>query len=468
MKLPVFTLLLSGLTLTLPHICASSEIHTWTDNQGRTIQASVRKIGDQTITLVLSNGQSYEFPIQQLSPESQEKVSKLRSSSTSSPEETDSSTQQLTTSTEELNRIFEIPLWGDSSLWKESAADIAYRIRVRQESQTSTSSSYRKYTNGMEKVLGTYPFSIALYAENDLPQELSLVFANKGDTPENYSKRIQEDGDIISNRLQSLLGQPRRERSQHERFLRWDTNDCTFLLVVQRNEYVALRILPTTTWNDPQTARVSSSVLKRTLENRVERSNNGDVIIKDIPMVDQGPKGYCVPATFERTLRYFGIPADMYTLAMIGQSAAGGGTSMSVIQNHLQDEVKRNGRRWDSYRSRLTIDEVKRWIDQGSPILWRMKVYESLNYRATMRSVNRQHASSLPDWAAKEKPARNVVQQEIRNQEPGAHLCMIIGYNRETGEVAISDSWGPQYEVRWIFDTEMEAMSSGEIHVITP
>ena len=36
----------------------------------------------------------------------------------------------------------------------------------------------------------------------------------------------------------------------------------------------------------------------------VARSN---VVVTDIPMVDQGPKGYCVPATWERYLRYLGI-----------------------------------------------------------------------------------------------------------------------------------------------------------------
>ena len=41
-------------------------------------------------------------------------------------------------------------------------------------------------------------------------------------------------------------------------------------------------------------------------------------------MVNQGPKGYCVPATFERVLRTMGIESDMYLLAMLG------GTSLAV------------------------------------------------------------------------------------------------------------------------------------------
>ncbi|GDY18595.1 hypothetical protein LBMAG55_19180 [Verrucomicrobiota bacterium] len=56
-------------------------------------------------------------------------------------------------------------------------------------------------------------------------------------------------------------------------------------------------------------------------------------------MVNQGPKGYCVPATWERVLRYMGIPADMYVLAMVGQSGAGGGTSLSTLAAGVRDTL---------------------------------------------------------------------------------------------------------------------------------
>ncbi len=44
---------------------------------------------------------------------------------------------------------------------------------------------------------------------------------------------------------------------------------------------------------------------------------NGDVFIKGIPMVDQGPKGYCVVATAQRLLEYYGIPADQHQIAQV-------------------------------------------------------------------------------------------------------------------------------------------------------
>jgi hypothetical protein len=43
---------------------------------------------------------------------------------------------------------------------------------------------------------------------------------------------------------------------------------------------------------------------------------------------------------------------------------------------------------------------------------------------------------------------------------------MIIGYNKITGEVAVSDSWGPEYEERWILGVEATQVSQGTMTVI--
>ena len=52
-------------------------------------------------------------------------------------------------------------------------------------------------------------------------------------------------------------------------------------------------------------------------EHGVVIKNNGDVLIKNIPMVNQGPRLLC-STTWERYLRYFDMPADMYLLALVG------------------------------------------------------------------------------------------------------------------------------------------------------
>ena len=36
---------------------------------------------------------------------------------------------------------------------------------------------------------------------------------------------------------------------------------------------------------------------------------------------------------------------------------------------------------------------------------------------------------------------------------------MIIGYNKATNEIAVSDSWGPSYAERWVPVEQMEQVS---------
>jgi hypothetical protein len=45
----------------------------------------------------------------------------------------------------------------------------------------------------------------------------------------------------------------------------------------------------------------------------------------------------------------------------------------------------------------------------------------------------------------------------------GGHICLIIGYNQQTGEIAISDSWGPRFAERWVRAREAQKVSSGSM-----
>ena len=41
------------------------------------------------------------------------------------------------------------------------------------------------------------------------------------------------------------------------------------------------------------------------------------------------------------------------------------------------------------------------------------------------------------------------------------HVCMIIGYNEATQELAVSDSWGANYAMRWVHLDEAAAVGNG-------
>ncbi|MCK5707473.1 MAG: C39 family peptidase [Candidatus Aureabacteria bacterium] len=131
------------------------------------------------------------------------------------------------------------------------------------------------------------------------------------------------------------------------------------------------------------------------LKKNVKREKNGDIFINCIPMLDQGKKGYCVPATCSRILLYYGIDADMHLTAEIMNTRGKGGTTAKNMEISLRRLCRNNP---FSYRKIPTfrIQTIKSYIQKGIPIIWLI---------------------------------------------PG-HVRIIIGYNDKKKEMIYSDSWG--------------------------
>ena len=314
------------------------------------------------------------------------------------------------------------------------------------------------------------------------------MFANKGDSVRktvessdagrvgrsrkapDFRDMIERDSDQIGTKLFYLLGMSRSDKIGQvgrfkERARRWDWNGHAFLLVTQKDEYVALRIMSTEVADSGARSRVPDAVLMERARKNVVRSPNGDVLITDIPMVNQGPKGYCVPATWERVLRYMGISADMYVLAMVGQTGVGGGTTTTAIAQGAANAVTDSGRKIEHISAKPDVSSLSRYIDRGLPIMWSMSSSAQFNERANRRKSLREAMDDPYRW-------RVFLADERRRLGPlkfdtgRRHTCMIIGYNKVTDEIAVSDSWGPQAAVRWISTEEAKQVDGGSFTVI--
>lgn len=376
-----------------------------------------------------------------------------------------------------MNQAFGASLWQDENLWDDDDGSVAQRLEWPEESRTSHAASFRRYAGPETRLLGARPYSLALYGKDGRVEQLSLVFANKGDVapadprrPDDYKRQIAADARQIETTLSAVLGPPKVEQfgegaKTRERVERWDWQGHTILLAAPRGEYVAVRIIPTAAADGEMAPRVPDAALRATLKDRVERRPNGDVVLRDIPMVNQGPKGYCVPATWERALRYLGIPADMYVLAMAGQTQAGGGTTIDAMIIGAGEVVRRNGRRLVSGSGKLSPRVVGNYIDAGLPLMWALFVDVPLNFALTTRSEQRRHVTDWDAYRESLKPLRKDAAR-IRVNRANGHVCMIVGYNPETEEFAISDSWGPEFAERWITVEEANALSQGRFTVV--
>jgi hypothetical protein len=181
-------------------------------------------------------------------------------------------------------------------------------------------------------------------------------------------------------------------------------------------------------------------------------------------MVDQGPKGYCAPATCERAMRHVGMTADMYLLAVAGGTGLGGGVSVERMLQAVGRDIKRKGRSFQTFDGPLSLKRIARFIDDGLPVLWVMDSAEAFNDLANDRTKERK---TVTDWAAwKQQLAADTDGAAITSDGTRAHCTMIIGYNKETGEIAFSDSWGARFTERWVRVEEAQAVSMGAFHVI--
>jgi hypothetical protein len=376
------------------------------------------------------------------------------------------------------------------TLWEEDAAVVAARLGLPLESETSNDASYRLYPAETARVFGCRPYSISLSAQKGKPVALNIIFANKGDSVgqfartgpgqrpplssqilRDYRRAIRRDEGALDKTLQDLLGPSTREKTGSsaglaERSLRRDWNNHALLLVSADDEYVALRIVPPDDLLETgRVDRVPDAELRARLAAQIERRPNGDVVIREIPMVDQGPKGFCVPATMERMLRHLGIPADMYLLAMAANTRPGGGTTVDDVVYAVRDKVRCHGRRVVSFGGKPDGQTVRQWVEQGIPVLWALNTSEAVDSHINRRTSERAGVEDWAEWNSSLETARRGARTMARGVAEG-HVCLIIGYNEETDEIAISDSWGPGYAERWVTAEEAAAISQGSMAAV--
>ena len=475
----LISLLLFGVTLV-----KGEDYRTFTNTAGRTIQAKVKAVEGEQVSIVLETGKEFTIPISSLSGADREYLKTWKAPVPAPPKI--ESTGGVSVAA--INDAIGHDLFADKRLWDSSPEEVATRLKWRRESKTEFSESYRSYPREDYRFLGARPFSTALYGSEDKVSSISIVFANKGDSfgargggEEHFIKGkpvpggmeglkmiMENDAEIISEALTAQLGESDRQKfgegESRVTVQRWDWGGHAFLLSHVEEEYVSLSIQTIEFADDRgRSSRVPDSVVRTRIRGNVETRENGDVVINDIPMVDQGPKGYCVPATVERCMRFLGMSADMYLLAMAGETKAGGGTSVDRLLNNIGRDIKRKGRSFDIESGEIKMRDIKKKIDDGVPVIWALYSTSKFNATANQRTKARKEG----DWASYKSDVLAAAESnELPAERDKGHVVIIMGYNEETEEFAFSDSWGERYKERWITIAEAEQISQKRFYII--
>ena len=254
-----------------------------------------------------------------------------------------------------------------------------------------------------------------------------------------------------------------------------------------RAEFVRLQITPPPKGVAALTSTGAPSLARFNATTHIQRdAAGGDVFIKDVPMVDQGQKGYCVVASTERVMRYYGSDVDANELAQIANSDAGGGTSyngMIVALKKVATRLKVRVRELEKMDVKDILDLVKDYnraakkdgaslipdpghmIDVGA-IYAAMKGDVLREARTKNKSDLSRFQRTVAEHTDKGTPLLWTVQLGIiedKNvpQSGGGHMRLIIGYNAKTNDILYTDSWGAGHELKRMSAVDAWTMTTG-------
>ena len=456
---------------------------TWTDNYGRTIEAEIIKVNiNRTVILEFANNKNKTVSFDIFIPEDVEYLEYLLSRSNRG--------KLHETSWEQMNDAFGLPIWNDDWLWDDETKDVGNRLNMEFESKTAFLENYRAYYKKNKLMLGEQIYTSSLYGNEKYADSISFVFINTGDAPRSTFSDREKCQQRLLDKLESLLGKSRSDsigkEELREKVWRWDWNNQAIILSTGKNNYkkgredsryVVIKIMPCDRADrGGRKNSISYDQMKERALACVLIKNNGDVLIKNIPMVNQGPKGYCVPATWERYLRYFDMPADMYLLALVGGASGIFGTNVNRWDAIMDPIISSYGKELKRIENIVSFENISKYIDKGLPIMWTFSstplfqleadaltkfraLYPHENYdNLDDKSFNTRKNNYEKIWNdLKEKKYKSTSRNELLRSM--GHICLIIGYNEKTNQICISDSWGNKYSERWVSINSMKGKS---------
>ena len=321
--------------------------------------------------------------------------------------------------------------------------------------------------------------------------ELCFSFYNRGDAGElprdQFEALLKQAANAVTDFTKLKFTERGKDSASAVKAfgLVWQTAQSQFLLeysftkspaAFYRAEFIRLTVLPV---EKPKGLLEASLAASRGAEkfngpSHLKNSADGDVFIEGIPMVDQGEKGYCVVASAERVIRYYGGKADEHELAQIANSSAESGTSVTAmldslkkLSNRLRIKI-RTVESFDTQHFLALVKEYNRAAQHGK----QADPVDLNGAHATLSDVYQQMDGKILRESRTKNPGEmnrffRGVQTHINQGIPllwsvmigvlpqpkdpkgyGGHMRLIIGYNAKTNEIIYSDSWGLGHEMK--------------------
>lgn len=359
----------------------------------------------------------------------------------------------------------------NESLWTQSVEEVSKGVLmgVRFRAVDTTTLRIRRDANATFSGLRTGDIVLSFSKDHTHVALISTTIYNKGDDGE-IDKTVYEN--LLKTsiaQLTKLLGAEPQQRktTKKETGLRlrvweWSTPRCAARLEAAASgsgrNYVSefIRLTMAHSMADLERGGADDAVRRSDLKSNVKKHENGSVWIDGIPMVDQGEKGYCVPATLSRVFAYYGMDGvDQHALAALC-SAGAQGTTLPVMEKGLRSisgafHVNVSSMDWLNHKAlekemNITLKKKNLSVQQLTPaiLLECLRAKPSL-MRKGFKDIQRQIDAGIPVvWAV----LLGVFPEQGLPQSQGGHVRLIIGYNESMQAILYSDSWGAGHEVK--------------------
>ena len=308
----------------------------------------------------------------------------------------------------------------------------------------------RPYTNisvDLSLLKGSVPVEeVVVDFSNGKLNGITFSIYNRGDagplSAEEFQRRLKACDEALRQRLAAVPMLRRADPASGLLSSGWTWFCPNGLATLEKNpeadngqpEYLKMRLAPRDASGVIATSiREHSGSTSLTALKKNVTAEGGRTLIRGMPMVDQGPKGYCVVASAQRLFEYYGISCDEHQIAKIAGSDAKNGTDsgkmMKALQSlgsafHLQFQCLfarfSDGSLRDLKQKKKTglgdfQKTIERSVGDGIPLLWGLDL------------------GKFP-----EQPA-------LSRQVAGGHMRLIIGFDKDN--IYFTDSWGAGHEL---------------------
>ena len=333
------------------------------------------------------------------------------------------------------------------------------------------------------KVFGQIPELVAARYEGSEVRSIYLQFADAGSyfgyvsrdklgneetgakiqsKQRRFKRQYKEIYDGLSKQLPKQVGaRGKKEQVGKTQVLRsnytdFDNGEVIVRLGASEDDYIYVEVMRSEDakhgYMDSEIGAMKRKDRMKALKETVAHSDNGDVIIGDIPVFMQGSRPYCAINTLGMVTHHFGLRIPVNGLA----ASAGLKNTGSAKGSKIMDLYYAAAQEADIKFMRSTkfeFDRAQAAIDAGYPILiWR-------RYSKDRDDLHTKFAKKFASDPSLELPAANSPSETGSWPDKNApgHASIVTGYNAERGEVIFLESWGEHTRNRRMRAEELEA-----------